>query len=224
MSMFAEALAKSSGAPQAFKKDDQPGKTVTGRITDVDMMDVRSYDDPTKVETWNDGNPKQQVVVTLDTDLRDEGADDDGRRRIYIKWWGEQKKALVAAVRAAGDADLRRGGTFKATFTGLGTTDNPRFNPPKLYQYEYTPPASGLAAAMAAQPTPPAAPTQQPPTSAAQAGQQGWMATIPDDKKTQAISLISVGLDDQKIGDALGLPAADIAVIRTQQNGGGELI
>lgn len=161
MSTFADALAKSGGTPSAFDKYSQPGATVTGTIVDVDMMQTRDFKTQ-QPETWSDGNPKQQVAITLATPQRDQSdPDDDGHRRIYVKWWGDQKKALIAAIRATGDSDLRSGGTFTATFSREGTSPAPGMSPPKIFTYQYTPPATGIAQAVQEQPAAQTAPAQQ---------------------------------------------------------------
>jgi len=113
MSAIADALA--SGG--TYLKWEHPGTTYTGIITDVTMRQSRKYES-TELDAWDDGTPKMQVVLTLATDYRDQGQqDDDGTRMVSINLWSGQKKALVgvqsgwrlrADRRAAIHRDARR--------------------------------------------------------------------------------------------------------------------
>ena len=66
--------------------------------------------------TWDNGDPKMQLVVTIQTDERDpEIEDDDGRRRLYLKY-----KSLQAAREAIAESKagiLERGGWLGLEFT-----------------------------------------------------------------------------------------------------------
>ncbi len=178
-------------------KFERPGDTVTGVITSIDVRQARDYDTG-KPETWDDGNPKEQIVVTLTTDLRDATVeDDDGSRTVYIKGWGAQLRAFREAVKQAGDKP-QPGDTFTASYTGDGPKVD-RKNPPKLYEYRIVK-ATGLDA-LAGTPTPT--------TVAASAA--GAVVETPADKVRQ---LISVGLDDAEIARAVGLDPAVVAAIR----------
>lgn len=159
---LAQAIAEAGGIPSAFLKDTPVGTAVTGTIESADLRQTTDFETQTP-ETWDDGSPKMQVVVTLHTALRDpSNPDDDGKRRVYVKWWGDQKKALLQAIFASKDTDLRPGGTFTAQFTGLGQATG-RLNAPKLYSFAYTPPPTGLAQAVqATAPAPQAAPAAPP--------------------------------------------------------------
>ncbi|QFG08456.1 hypothetical protein SEA_GUANICA15_70 [Mycobacterium phage Guanica15] len=98
--------------------------------------------------TWKDGSPRMQLVVTVQTDLRDpEVEDDDGKRRLFVK--GEMRKAVQKAVIAAGARGLDVGGELYVTYTGDGEKKG-NLDPPKLYSATYTKPAPGAAPAAAA--------------------------------------------------------------------------
>lgn len=64
-------------------------------------------------QTWDDGSPKQELVLT--------GTDPDTGDTVnmVIKWWGNMKRAFVAAMNAQ---PLEVGGTFALQWTG---TDEP---------------------------------------------------------------------------------------------------
>lgn len=139
---LADAIAQTGGTPSAFKKETPVGTSVQGRVVSADIQQRRNYEDPNILETWPDGNPKQQVRIIVDTGQPDPDAENTTERAIYVKWWGDQKQALLGAVRAANDTDVREGGFFKATFTNERPSDNPRLSPEKLFAYEYQAPTS----------------------------------------------------------------------------------
>lgn len=94
-------------------------------------------------KVWENGDPMMQLVVTLQTEERDAKIeDDDGRRRIYIKF--NMKKAVADAVRKAGAKALEVGGHLKVTYTGDGEATRRGFNPPKFYSAVYVPPTANF--------------------------------------------------------------------------------
>jgi hypothetical protein len=137
------------------------GDTITGTVT---KAEVRQKSDPDtgQLQTWDDGRPMEQIVVTIVTSLRDpEDPTDDGSRNVYIKGWGDQLKALKDALRVAGSKDVQRGGTFTATLSGKGQKAKAHHSAPNIFTYSYTPPSqaavAGLLAAGEAAPAPAAA-------------------------------------------------------------------
>lgn len=139
------------------------GTTIGGTVVEAEPVQARNFDSG-EPEVWDDGRPKMQIRVTVETDLRDpEDEHDDGKRGIYVKAWGDNFKALKAAIRAAGDDDVRPGGTFSATYYADGPKPKKGFAP-KLFSYTYTKP-SGAAALLKtpeAAPAPAAAPVAAP--------------------------------------------------------------
>ena len=86
--------------------------------------------------TWQDGSPRMQLPVTVQTNLRDAGdPNDDGKRTFYIK--GEMKKAIGLALRAA-SAKMAVGGVLTLTYSDNEPTQG---FPKKLYTASYQPPA-----------------------------------------------------------------------------------
>jgi hypothetical protein len=132
----AENFLMGGGATSA--KFEAPGDTTSGTITEA--PEVRQQTDIQSGEPvfWPSGDPKMQLIVTLQTTLRDD-ADDDGKRRIYVKG-----KSLTEAVREAvkktGARGLETGGTLTVTYTGDGQATQRGFNPPKLYTATYARP------------------------------------------------------------------------------------
>lgn len=200
------------GSKSFFNQYSEPGDTVTGTIAKVDVKQVTNYKTK-ELEFFPSGDPKKQVILTLQTSLR-EDADDDGKRSVYIPLWGGKKAALADAMRAAGMKEastaLALGNTFTARFVG----EERKHGKDGSYTekiYEYAIQAASTAAlneAMApAAPVAPAAPAPAPqPAAPAPAAQAPQQVDVP--------ALIRAGLDDQSIASAAGLDVAVVAQIR----------
>ena len=120
--------------------------------------------DTEKPAFWDDGKPKMQLVITLQTDERDpEDPEDEGVRNLYVK--GSKKPesksmaaAVILALRAAKVRTIEVGGLLAVAYVGDGEPTRRGFNPPKQYEAAYKPPAIG-SALLADEPAPaPAAP------------------------------------------------------------------
>lgn len=193
------------GSKSFFNQYSEPGDTVTGTIAKVDVKQVTNFQTK-EPEFFPSGDPKKQVILTLQTSLR-EDADDDGKRSVYIPLWGGKKAALGEAMRAAGMKEastaLALGNTFTARFVGEerrhGKTGS---YTEKIYEYAIQA-ASTAALNEAMTPSLQAALTPPAPQPAAQAPQQ---VDVP--------ALIRAGLDDQSIASAAGLDASVVAQIR----------
>lgn len=191
----------SGGGKTFFTKDDPVGRSVTGTVTAVSVRQVTSFETG-KPEFWDDGQPKRQAVITLMTAERDPAdGDDDGHRNVYVKMWGDQRRALAkAGTPAVGD-------TLTVTFTGLGIAPGRGMSAPKHYEFtlaKATPIAQALgdpqAASVAAQ-APSAAPAAPQP-SEAPAWATGDMSKVP--------ALRAAGLTDEQIAGATGLTLAQV--------------
>jgi hypothetical protein len=193
-------------------KFEAPGDQVTGTVISQEMRQQTEFspNGAGKPEFWDNGDPKMQLVVKLQTSLR-EDADDDGVRAVYLKGGFKApttQKAVSDAVRAAGASGLETGGTLTLTYTGNGPATGGGF-PPKYYTANYTPPAAQFlhggsqVTAPAAVPVPAAPPVQAPtpapaaaapaaaaPAAAAPAapapGPAGGMVTLPDGSQVTA--------------------------------------
>jgi len=186
MSAIADALA--SGG--TYLKWEHPGTTYTGIITDVTMRQSRKYES-TELDVWEDGTAKMQVVLTLATDYRDSGEDDDGTRMISINLWSGQKKALVTACKAAGVPEPEVGQRFTATHVaGIGNAKAPR-----VFEYTLVAGPTGVAAVLEVQPT-------AAPVAAA--------ALTPIDT---AKELLALGMSTQDVAAASGLPETVVAAL-----------
>ena len=144
-------------------KFDSIGETVGGPITHIGEPRQQTEFGGSKPLTWDDGSPRMQLPITVQTNQRDPyDPQDDGKRVFYVK--GEMKKAIQAALRAS-HAKMAVGGTLTLTYVG----DEPTIGfPKKLYQASYTPPAPGAGFFEQGAPQPAPAPQQYaPPVQAA---------------------------------------------------------
>lgn len=134
-----DLLSESLSNKAFFNKDSQIGETVTGTVIDAEVRQSRDFDD-NKLEFWDDNSPRLQLVVNIQTELRDapgeDGEEDTGVRSIYIKWWGVQRRALLTAIKKAGINDLTEGDTFTASFVGEEPGQDRKKSPTKLYEFE----------------------------------------------------------------------------------------
>jgi hypothetical protein len=123
-------LMGSAGPPAA--RFDTIGDTASGTITALDTQQVRDFATGNP-RTYPDGNPIMQIVATLN-------GDDGENFRIFFK--PAIREAVRNAVTAAGADGLEVGGKLAVRYT----SDEPvvsgtGFNPKKLYQAKYEPPA-----------------------------------------------------------------------------------
>jgi len=154
----------SFGAPGA-----DPGAHISGYV--LDMKEVQATNFTTKeLEFWDDGNPKMQYKVTLQTELREDQTDDgkrdvylDGRRSLSDNGTKSKLFAVLDAVRkVTGGTQLQRGGKLTMQWvSGKGVVGDPRH-----YEAWYEAPAVDLA------PGPPQQTVQQTVAHQAATGQQ----------------------------------------------------
>lgn len=84
------------------------------------------------------GQPLMQVLVQIQTKLR-EDQDDDGIRTLYVK--NKMATAVGTAMREAGVSRLEVGGYLQVGYTRDIPSDTPGFRPSKDFAAKYTPPA-----------------------------------------------------------------------------------
>lgn len=115
-----------------------------GPILELDVVQQRDFMTQ-QLKTWPDGNPMMQLVVTIQTEVRDPAVeDDDGRRRIFVG--GKRIREAVAAAVKASRAKIAVGGMIAVKCTGEEPNENPKLSPAKLYVAEYQPPSPESAA------------------------------------------------------------------------------
>lgn len=141
LSSLGDLLAGNS-AKAYFGANSQPGDTVTGVIEKIETTQVNDFQ--TKQPAfWNDGRPKEQIHVIIQTQLRDPSVDDDdGRRSLWVKGWGIQLKAFREACMQAGVKIPKPGDTITETYIGLGERGNAP-QPPKVFSFRIEP-ANGV--------------------------------------------------------------------------------
>lgn len=134
-----------TGGGEASAKFENVGDTITGTVVNQEVRQQTDYKtgDPL---TWANGDPRMQLVVTLQTALKDD-YDDNGLRNLYVK--GSKKPgtkslhdAVASAVRAAGAKGLEDGGTLTVTYVGAEPPppSAPKLDPRKLYSATYETP------------------------------------------------------------------------------------
>ena len=198
LSSLGDLLAGNS-AKAYFGANSQPGDTVTGVIEKIETTQVNDFQ--TKQPAfWNDGRPKEQIHVIIQTQLRDPSVDDDdGRRSLWIKGWGIQLKAFRDACRQAGVKIPKPGDTITERFVGLGQRgDAPQ--PPKVFEFHIEPASSVNSLVNGSQP-------QQPQADPMKVNQ-----------------LKAAGKSPQEIARLLGVPVEAVTAVTDQaqpQNHGG---
>lgn len=135
------------GVPAAKFADGQYGTVIGGEITtEPRMQQQRDYTTGDPI-TYPDGNPAMQMVVTVQTGLRDPAIDGDtGERAFYIR--GQLRQAVGEALRKAGAKAPQNGGTLQVKYLRDEpvTLKNGRpGNPQKIYAAKYEPPAQAAA-------------------------------------------------------------------------------
>ena len=131
------------GGAGASAKFDYPGDTVAGTITAMRTEQQTDYKTG-QPKFWDNGNKVEQLVIGLQTDLREDG-DDDGIRNLYIKGSakiGSQSShdAVRAAVQASGAKTLDVGGWLALSFIGEESPSQRGLSPRKLWQAQYRAP------------------------------------------------------------------------------------
>lgn len=137
-------LMGGGGAPSAFTTDDPLGTTVGGPIVEPPTLIEQTDFDSGELLTWDDGRPRMQMVVTVQTDRHDPTRDgDDGRRRFYLKG-GNLQQVIRDAVRKTGAAGLEVGGSLYVTRVGQGEPKRKGGKAPWLHTATYTPAAQNF--------------------------------------------------------------------------------
>jgi hypothetical protein len=88
--------------------------------------------------TFDNGDIRKQLILTVQTSLAEDD-DDDGQRRLFVK--GSMVKQFRAAMARAGVRGPRPGGEISVAYTSDGKATQKGLNPPKVYTITYAPPA-----------------------------------------------------------------------------------
>lgn len=114
------------------------GTSYTGTIEREPSTAQQTDYDSGALLTWPDGNPRMQVLVTLQTQLR-EDPEDNGIRTLVVKQSTGLQAAIRDAVKATGAKGLEVGGTLTVTLTGEQPSS--KGNPIKVFSAQYQRPA-----------------------------------------------------------------------------------
>lgn len=136
---FNDANMLLSGPKQPIARFDAIGDSVSGALLDAEVAPVTS---PTgEVQTDANGNAKQQIIYTLQTDERDpEIEDDDGQRRVFAKWAIQRAISNCLAEMGLSRQGLQEGGILTITHSGTQPASKRGYNDIKLYEASYSPP------------------------------------------------------------------------------------
>lgn len=179
-------LMGGGGAKSA--KFEKPDDTVGGPIIAEPEMRQQTDFKTGKELFWDNGDPRMQLVVRVQTQLR-EDPEDDGVRAFYIKGGFKRptaQKAVADAVRAAGAPGLAVGGQLFLTLDSIDGTDK---DSPKNYSARYVAPVVGgdflntgqiATPPAAAAPAPPAQPAYVPPPVPQAPVAPPALVTLPD--------------------------------------------
>lgn len=133
-----DEIAAAKSAPAFFSKNSKKDDRVDLRITSISMRQTR--DEKNKPESWEDGTPKRQVVVTgdnLNAGVEGTKGHEQPAFTVYIKWWGAQRKNFAAACETAEMDEPLVGDILSVTYLGEGEKPaNKMLSAEKLYQYE----------------------------------------------------------------------------------------
>lgn len=152
---FDDIFNSTGGTRSAFNKDSQPGASVTGTLaSDPDVRQATDFQTKQPAFFLKSGKPKFEVVFDLQTDRRDD-PDDDGRRSVWVHWWGVQRDALTEAFKQFGRKP-HKGDTMTVTFDGYVNLKNAP-QPAKHYTFRFEAGLPGLAPQTTATPAAPAA-------------------------------------------------------------------
>lgn len=117
------------------------GDKISGTIIKIERKQQTDFQTRAPI-TWDDGSPRMQTVVTLQTELKDD-ADDDGVRALWLKGGKSFEAAegqghsgeiaLVEAAKKAGVKSIEEGSHLTAILSGKAKPTTRGFQPAKLY-------------------------------------------------------------------------------------------
>jgi len=128
MTITDELLAP-SGATLKFEAEGDIHKI---RITAIEKRQTTDFVSG-EPATWDDGNPKNQWVIA--------GISNGEDAKIYIKDWGNQKKAFVDALVAAGikAGDSIEGGTLTVKWDSTDAPSRAGLSGAKVFKMRFEP-------------------------------------------------------------------------------------
>lgn len=199
---FADIFNSTGGTRSAFNKDSQPGATVTGTLAgEPDVRQATDFQTKQPAYFLKSGKPKFEVVFDLQTDLRDD-PDDDGRRSVWVHWWGVQRDALTEAFKQFG-RQPHKGDKMTVTFDGFVQLENAP-QPAKHYTFKFEAGLPGLAPQSPAAPATPAPAAPAGSFSTSTPAVQG--GTLTAQQIAQIQQLKAVGKTPDEVAALTGIP------------------
>lgn len=133
-------LLMGAGGAKGFKFENH-GDSITGTVVQLDRM-PRKYPpghrkEGEQVFYEKSGKPAYQLVITLDTDLRDKAnPQDNGQRRVFIKEYSQGRDALAKELRDKKMMEgLPIGALLTMKYTGDGESVAKGFSGEKQYSF-----------------------------------------------------------------------------------------
>ena len=134
--MEANDLLMGGGVKSATFPDKQYGTTVGGLITRAPVTRQQTDYKTGEPKFFPNGDPMMQIVVQVQTDLRDPAEPlDDGVRGLYLK--AQMMQAVRDAVKAVGGKGLEVGGHLAVTYVRDEPTPQGRGFDKKIYSATY---------------------------------------------------------------------------------------
>jgi hypothetical protein len=137
----ANDMLMSGGIPWLSFKE--KGVTYTGKVMSFTARQSRDFESG-DLAWWDkeQTQPKEEVVITLQTDLFDPEVDGDtGARQLVVPKGSARMAAVRSAIRSAGASGIEVGGTITITYTGdKPNTKNPKLNGIKQFDVTYVAP------------------------------------------------------------------------------------
>lgn len=139
-----DSFVTAGGVPAA--KFPSIGTVVRGVVLAQEVSQVRDFETQ-QPATWPDGNPKMQLVVTVQTDERDPDIDgDDGRRRVFAPKPSGMLTAIADALTKSGTKPSQMaGGTLAVKFESEKPHEKRGYNAIKQYRAQFQPGAASAA-------------------------------------------------------------------------------
>lgn len=154
-SFFGGAATISFAADKGYVKGTfRGGQVISKKIAPQTKMGTN------EIITWQDGSPREQMVLTLQTAERAD-PQDDGQRQIFIK--GDAVRACREALGSVKANDIEPGGWYYQAWVDEKAAKQAGYNPQKIFKVQYAPPGAPDPNPVAiAPPPPPAPPVPQP--------------------------------------------------------------
>ena len=197
-----------SGGIKAFTFE-RMGDTALGTIVDEPKAAQMNKYKSKELDFWPSGDPKMQIVVTIQTDLRDPAnAVDDGRRRLYIV--PRMMTPVREAILRAGGKGLAIGGRIAVRwFAGSGEGEGNA----RQYQADYAAPVVDPGSLLAGAP----AQVAQAPLSAASAQAAPVQAAPPNGATAAAASPTLLSMASTPAGPPPGVDSERWATLPDAQ-------